>query len=302
MHTQKRKFKALAIFVVLLVFFSVGCEKIEKLGLAPKKKIVGPQGTVIAKVGDLSITLEQLEQEINNYNELIGSPEARLTTREQKIAYLNEELIRRNLFYLEAKARRIEEQPKAQELLQNLEINVLANQLMQEEIGNITVTSSEIEDFYNLYKEQYRQEEERRIREIVLDTEQEAKDVLIELLKGEDFASLAQQRSRAASASNGGDLGFIKKGSRGADFSRFDEVAFSRSLDTGQISNIFKGKEGFYIIKVEGVKGGQARSLSEVWDEINKSVLFLKQQQKLQEISGRLLKNTKVVVYEDKVK
>src|SRR3989338_866191 len=137
MHTQKRKIFTL---IGLIILFALGCEKLQNLRLAPKKKMVEPQGIIIAKVGDLSITLEQLEQEINNYNELIGSPEARLSTREQKIAYLNEELIRRHLFYLEAKAKRLEEQPKTQELLQNLEINVLANQVMQEEIGSLTVT------------------------------------------------------------------------------------------------------------------------------------------------------------------
>lgn len=302
MFSRKRKIVTLFISAGLLILFSVGCEKLEKLRPPSKKKIVEPQGTVIAKVDDLSITLEQLNQEIQNYNELIGTPEARLTTREQKLAYLNEELIRRYLLYLEAKVRHLDEQPKVQELLQNQEIYVLANQFIQDEIGNITVTSSEIEDFYNLYRDQYQQEEERSIREIVLDTEAEAKDALVELLKGADFANVATQRSRAESASRGGDLGFIKKGERGGDFSRFDEVAFSRSLEVGQISNIFKAQNVYYIIKVEGIKGGQVKSLSEVWDEINKSVLFLKQQQKLQEITSRLLKETKVVKYEDKVK
>ncbi len=196
----------------------------------------------------------------------------------------------------------MDQRPKVQEMLRNVEINVLANQLMQDEIGNITVTSSEVEDFYNIYKDQYQQAEERKIREIALDSETEAKEVLIELLRGTDFATIAAQRSRAESAGKGGDLGFIKKGQRGADFAAFDEVAFSRSLNTGQISNIFKANNRYYIIKVEAIKGGQVRPLSEVWDEINKSVLFLKQQQKLQEITGGLSKKNKIVIYDDKIK
>lgn len=303
MFAQKRKFQALFIFMGLLFLSSVGCEKLEKLRSLSKKKAWQPQGTVIAKVDDLPITLEQLDQEIQNYNQLMQeTPAAKITTREQKLAYLNEELIRRYLFYLDAKARGLDERPKVQEILRNLQINVLANQLMQDEIGNITVTSSEVEDFYNIYKDQYQQAEERRIREIVLDSEQEAKDVLIQLLQGQDFASVATQRSRAESAGKGGDLGVIKRGQRGPDFAAFDEVAFSRSLATGQISNIFKVKERYYIIKVETIKGGQARPLSEVWDEINRSVLFLKQQQKLQEITSGLLKKNKVIIYEDKIK
>ena len=302
MCIPKKRVQALFIFMGLLLLSSLGCEKLEKLPFAAKKNILQPQGTVIAKVDNLPITLEQLDQEIQNYNQLIDNPAAQISTREQKLAYLNEELIRRHLFYLDAKALGLDERPKVQEILRNLEINVLANQLMQDEIGNLTVTSSEVEDFYNIYKDQYQQAEERKIREIALDTEQEAKDVLIELLKGTDFATMAAQRSRAESASKEGDLGFIKKGQRGADFAAFDEVAFSRSLNTGQISNIFKVKERYYIIKVEAIRGGQARPLSDVWDEINRSVLFLKQQQKLQEISANFLKKSKVVIYEDKIK
>lgn len=302
MYARGRKSAALFIFVSISALLFLGCEKLEKLQFPAKRKISPPQGTVIAQVDDLAITLEQLNQEIQNYNELIGDPAAKINTREQKIAYLNEELIRRYLFYLEAKAQRLDELPKVQETLQSLEINVLAGQLMQNRIGNLTVTSSEIEDFYNIYKDQYQQVEERRIKEIALDSEADAKDALIELLKGTDFSTLASQRSRAESASKGGDLGFIKKGERGADFSAFDEVAFSRSLSAGQISNIFRVKEHYYIIKLEGARGGQVKPLSEVWDEINKSVLFLKQQQKLQEITSSLAKKNKIAIYEDKIK
>jgi len=299
---QGRKIWVMFIYLAVFTFFFCGCEKLEKLKFSYYKSNIQPGGTVIAKVGDLPITLEQLDQEIQNYNLLTDNAAAKITTREQKIAYLNEELIRRYLLYFEAKAKRLDEQPKVEEQLQMAEINILASQMAQDAISNLTVTSSEVEDFYNLYKDQFQQEEERRIREIVVDDEATAKDILIELLKGTDFATLARERSKAKSASNGGDIGFIKKGARGANFTRFDIVAFSPSLEVGQTSNIFKDKDGYYIIRVEAKKGGQAKPLSEVWDEIKTSVLFLKQQQKLQEITSGLLKKTKVVIFEDKIK
>ncbi|MFA5356905.1 MAG: peptidyl-prolyl cis-trans isomerase [Candidatus Omnitrophota bacterium] len=300
MHIPDKKEQALYISICLVLIFLFGCQKIEKL--TGKKAIVQPRGTVIARVDDLAITSEQLGEEIDNYNQLVGDAAAQIVTREQKVAYLNEELIGRYLFYIEAKKRGLDQRQAVQEALQNVEVNVLANQFIQDTIGNITVTSSEVENFYNLYKDQYQQAEERRVREIAVDSEQEARDILIELLRGVDFSTLAGQRSRADSAANGGDLGVIKKGSRGPEFAAFDEVAFSRSLGAGQVSNIFKANNRYYIIKVESVKGGQARPLSEVWDEINRTVLFFKQQEKLQEIREGLLNKSKVVIYEDKVK
>lgn len=302
MYRRESKVYVPIIFIGLFILISSGCDKLQNLPFFPKKKTFQPQGTIIAQVGDLPITMEQLELEIQNYNSLIENPEAKINTREQKLFYLNNELIRRYLLYLEAKAQHLDEQPKTQEMLHNMEMSVLANQLLQREISNLTVTSSEVEEVYKVYKDQYRQEEERRIREIVVTTETEAKDILVELLKGADFATLATQRSRAKSASSGGDLGLIKKGQRGVDFTRFDDVAFSSSLEVGQVSNIFKGKEGFYILKVEAIRGGQARPLSEAWDEINKNILISKQQQRLMEITDGLLKKQKVVIYEEKIR
>ncbi|MFC1657776.1 peptidyl-prolyl cis-trans isomerase [Candidatus Omnitrophota bacterium] len=283
-----------------------GCEKLAQLPfvskLVSKEKFMPVEGTIIAKVNGMPITLEYLEQAIQGYNELVGSPEAQITAREEKLAYLNEELVRSYLFYQEAKKQGLDKLPKNQELLRNLEINVLANQLLQQKTENILVTSSEVEDFYNLYKEQYRQTEERQVREIVLDNEAGAKETLIELLKGADFGQLARERSQSENASSGGSLGFIKKGQRGNDFLRFDEVVFSPALGAGQISNVFKDKRGYYIVKVELVRGGQAKSLSEVWDEIKRNVLFLKQQQKLQELSSQLMEGAQIVVYEERIK
>lgn len=297
-----RQKRALAFLLgCLLILSLIGCEKLTQLKPGSKKKDFPVEGTIIARVNDMPITLEQLEQEIQSYNELVDRPEAK-TTREERLVYLNEELISRYLRYQEAKARGLDKQVKTQELLRNLEINILANQLLQNEIDNLLVTSSEIEDFYNLYKDQYRQVEERRIREIVLNTETEAREILIELLKGADFASLARGRSRAENASRGGDLGFIKKGERGSDFSRFDGLAFSPSLEAGQISNVFRDKGGYYIIKIEEIRGGEVRTLSEVWDEIKRNVLFFKQRQRLQELNSQLKKGAKIVIYKEKIK
>jgi peptidyl-prolyl cis-trans isomerase SurA len=64
--------------------------------------------------------------------------------------------------------------------------------------------------------------------------------------KGEDFAALAKQFSEDPNAENGGDLGFIKKGTLSE--LAFEERAFA--LGTGQVSDVFETRLGFHIIKV----------------------------------------------------
>jgi peptidyl-prolyl cis-trans isomerase SurA len=60
---------------------------------------------------------------------------------------------------------------------------------------------------------------------------------------GEEFASLAKQYSEDPSAENGGDLGFISKGT--LNELRFEEMVFS--LNVGQVSDVFESRLGFHI-------------------------------------------------------
>jgi len=286
-------------FLIFLAFVLSGCEKINMVLTPPAK----PSGVIIAQVGSMYITLEQLDQKIEEMNARFNKDAALpKLTPEEKIAFLKEEVIPIYLFYIEAKTRGIDKDPKIKEQLANMEIMLVASQFLTKETGDANPPAKEIEAFYESYKDQFSPAEERRVREIQVVTEAEAKEALIELLKGGDFAVLAQERSKAESAAKGGDLGFIAKGQRGEDFKKFDEVAFSASLESGQISSVFKDKKGYYIIKIDGVRGGKAPSLNDVWDQVKNTFVALKQRQKIQELNGTLSKKTKVSVYKEKVK
>ncbi|MBM3243965.1 MAG: hypothetical protein FJZ12_03930 [Candidatus Omnitrophica bacterium] len=178
-------------------------------------------------------------------------------------------------------------------------MQLLVLELIKNETDKIDVTSKEIEDYYNTFKDQLKEPEERQVREIVVNNEREANDILVSLLQGGDFATIAKERSKAATAKQGGDLGFIAKGKK---FTQFDEVAFSDVLDVGRTSSVFKGPDGYYIIKLEAKKGGKQKSLSELWDDIKRGLTFLKQQQKIEELIGKLSRDAKIEVYEGEIK
>lgn len=285
----------------------IGCEKITGL-LKPKiEKTSTPapvkeiKGTLIAKVNTIPITLEDLNQEIESYNSLVPAdkPEAKITTREQKINYLKNEMVRRTLLYQQALDRNLDKKDEVINALDKTKQNLLVMELVREEAEKVDVSSKEIEDYYNLYKEQLKEPEERRVREIVISSESEAKDIMIQLLQGADFATLAKERSRSASAKDGGDLGFIQKGVKST---QFDSVAFSDTLEAGKVSNYFKAPDGYCILKLESVKGGQQKSLSDMWDDIKRGLTFLKQQQKIEDLVGKLSTEAKLEIYEGEVK
>jgi peptidyl-prolyl cis-trans isomerase SurA len=74
------------------------------------------------------------------------------------------------------------------------------------------------------------------------------------LNNGEDFVTLAKQFSDDPNAENGGDLGFVKKGTLSEI--AFEERAFA--LNPGQTSDIFQTRLGFHILSVIAKKDQMA--------------------------------------------
>jgi parvulin-like peptidyl-prolyl isomerase len=167
---------------------------------------------------------------------------------------------------------------------------------------NVTVDAQEIETFYNQYKDQITEPEQRRIREIIVSSELRAKEIYISLLNGEDFATIAKEKSVADSSALAGDIGFISSGQRGEEYKKYDEIAFA--LDQGETSSIFKGPKGYYIIRVEEIKKPEAKSLSDpvLWEQIKTTVLGLKQQQRLQDLVDKLKNDAQIEINEDLLK
>ncbi|HTY45163.1 MAG TPA: peptidyl-prolyl cis-trans isomerase [Patescibacteria group bacterium] len=295
---------AVSILSLMTAYVLCGCDKLfpphtQKTTslICNTKTSAAKEETAVARVNDTVVTVGALDQEVQLFNSLVpeNRPERRIVTPEQKIDFLKRELLRRILLYQEALKKGLDKTVPMQRTLERAKQEILAVALVKQETAQVEVSSAEIEDYYNKFKAELKEPEERRVREIVVPTEVEAKDILIELLKGADFATLAKERSRSSSAAKGGDLGFL---TQGKTFSQFDAVAFAESLEVGQYSNIFKGPDGYYIISLEAKRGGQQRSLSELWEDIKRTLSFVKQQQHLEELIAKLSREAKIEICE----
>jgi len=302
-----RRFLGFFLILVFLIPVLSGCDLINNF-MGPKKSSgiqkspsFKVRGTIIGKVGNIPLTLEELNQDVASFNEIVPAdqPEKKITTREQKIDYARNQMAKRALLYQEALSRGLDKDDEITSALERTKMELCVIKLLKDETEKTDVTPKEVEDAYNTYKDQLKEPEERNIREIVVTSEQAAKDILVQLLQGGDFATLAKERSRSSSAKDGGDLGFISKGKK---FAQFDAVAFSDTLEVGKTSNIFKGPEGYYILKLEAKKGGKQRSLSEVYDDVKRLLLFLKREQKIDDLLNKLSKTNKVEINEGEIR
>ncbi|MFA4889697.1 MAG: peptidyl-prolyl cis-trans isomerase [Candidatus Omnitrophota bacterium] len=296
---------------VVGAFSFLGCENIPFLkpkpakATAKAKPVAGPN--TVAVVGDFVISADDLKKEIENYNALVaaqGMDQGKIDSKEKKAAYLRNDVVRRYMLYQEALDRGLD---KREDLVKDLEyarMNLLVSELLREEINKIEVSTKEIEDFYNQNKDSLREPEQRKISEIVTNTEDEAKQVNIQLLQGGDFIALSKQLSKSPKSQEGGDLGFLTyelDPQKRIRFDKFYEVAFSPTLDAGSISQIFKGADGFYIIKVDGIKKSEVKPLTEIRDNIKNWLLLEKQQAAIAGLAKKLQGEIKVEVYEEKV-
>jgi peptidyl-prolyl cis-trans isomerase C len=99
--------------------------------------------------------------------------------------------------------------------------------------------------------------ETRTVRHILVESENEAEEILAELEDGEDFAELAEERSiDPGSGAQGGELGSFP---RGAYVPEFDDAAWDAEIDeiVGPVETDF----GFHIIQVTAAESTPATEL-----------------------------------------
>jgi len=141
--------------------------------------------------------------------------------------------------------------------------------------GKAQVTPEEIKRIYDVQKDRFKVPKRVKAREILIKVEADdptnkieekkkrAEEILEKVKKTKDFAALAKQYSESATASKGGELGWVQTGSLEA---ALQGPLFS--LKGGETSGLLKGMAGFYILKAEEVVDEKQRSFEEIKDQI----------------------------------
>ncbi|MCE9624592.1 MAG: peptidyl-prolyl cis-trans isomerase [Deltaproteobacteria bacterium] len=155
------------------------------------------------------------------------------------------------------------------------------------------VDQEAVKKYYDEHSDEFKIPETVHVRQIVTDTKEKAESILRRLRQGENFAKLARDLSLSPDRSEGGDLGFIPRGS----FPREFEVCFT--MNPGEISPIIPSLYGFHLFKVIEKAPGRTLDLTEVSQKI---FLQLKQQSRekyMKTLLERLRSQAKIEINRD---
>lgn len=137
-----------------------------------------------------------------------------------------------------------EENMSVEKWREELKFTLLQKKIFQKITETLPAPSeAEMKEFYENNKLLFVQPARIRLRQIVLEKEDDAKRIMDELAAGADLSSLAKKFSIAPEGANGGDTGWLEKGI----LEVFDQ-AFK--MNVGQRSKIVKSPYGYHIYEV----------------------------------------------------
>ena len=142
------------------------------------------------------------------------------------------------------------------------------------------VTDEAMRALYTDTVKNLKPEPEIRASHILVETEDQAKDIEKRLKAGEDFAKLATELSKdPGSGKQGGDLGFFTKERMVPEFST---AAFALAI--GEVSAPVKSQFGYHVIKLTEKREKPVPTFEEVKDQIEQFMFRRVQQETIQNL------------------
>lgn len=218
---------------------------------------------VIARIDGIEVTQSDLNLAIDNLDPQL----AQLPDEQKKLAALST-VIDAKLIAEKARAEKMEETPEFKSRLEFILDRELHNAFFKKHVVD-TITDADVKARYDKEVAALPPVEEVRARHILVKTEEEAKTVIKELGEGKDFAELAKAKSTDPNKSDGGDLGFFKKGMMVPEF---ETAAFA--MNKGDVSKEpVKTQFGFHVIKLEDKRNAPPPEFDQVKDQVKQIVL-----------------------------
>jgi peptidyl-prolyl cis-trans isomerase C len=274
--------------------FLTGCDLLNQLGLGNKKQdnsqkqpeasvpdasvtqsppaTPGPlPGNVLVRIGSWTLTAEEFNDRLSLLKQQL--PDFKENDAASRSAVLDE-LIRQQLLVKDAEDSDIGNTKEIKDAIEDFRKTLLVQELASRLTKDVAATEEDARTYYDANKDKFTEPVTWNVRQIVAGDEASAKSILVQILQGGDFAQIAQAQSKAANAADGGKIKPFITGK-----APFDAMQTAiANLDEGGTSGVFKGPEGFYIVKVDSKTGGAIKPFLDVKKDLIYGLTMQKQQ------------------------
>ena len=281
-----------------------------------------PPETVVATVGDETVTLGQFLKEYNRYKTLSPAEGKRDPETEMKVKkallsrMIDDALIQKEALRLGVSVSAEELDTRIKELLGEYdkarlglvlaegEINfdewkaslrriLTAEKLIGREVDSkVTITDDELKEYYEKNADRFVWPRRVHVLQIMVNDETAAEQIRKKLLNNGDFAKIAREHSQSPDAVDGGDLGFVSRGQLPPEF---EGVVFK--LKKGEISEVVKSIYGFHLFKVLEGQKSRPMSFEESKERIKKLLIAPKREEVFKNWLKSLRDRFRVTVY-----
>jgi peptidyl-prolyl cis-trans isomerase C len=237
---------------------------------------------VLLELGDETIRRSDFERHVAAVQARGGgsslAPEVRQALLEP---YLEERIL-----VLEARARGLTTRGDAEEK----ESESVRRLLSDAVLSRVSLTDAEIDAYCREHARDFDRPERIRLRQILVPTPNEARDVVRRLKKDpKSFATLAQTRSRAPEASTGGAMGTFSRGELPAEL---EAAAFG--LAAGETSDVVQSPLGYHVLRVEERVAASQTGLPQCREAARAELLRQKSDMSVREFVQGLMARAKV--------
>ncbi|MGB4059442.1 MAG: peptidylprolyl isomerase [Burkholderiaceae bacterium] len=197
-------------------------------------------------------------------------------------AQIKDEVITREIFMQEAQKRGLAASKDFKEQMELARQTILIRELFADFQKTSPVTDADLKGEYDKFTAA-NSGKEYSARHILVEKEEEAKDIVARLKKGEKFEDIAKKMSKdPGSGANGGDLGWSTAANYVPEFSQA-----MVKLEKGQLTETpVKSQFGWHVIRLEDTRDAKLPSFEELKPQIAQQM----QQAKLAQFQDDLRK------------
>lgn len=198
---------------------------------------------------------------------------------------IKKDLVAREVLMQEAVKLGFDKNPAVKTQLDSARQTLVVNAMMREFLDKNKISDADIQAEYDRYKAQAG-DKEYHVRHILVETEAEAKAIIVKLKGGAKFEDLAKGSKDQGTANNGGDLDWASPSAFPKTFSD----GFVSMQKGGVSATPVQTENGFHVIKLDDTRPAKIPTLAEVKPRIAEAL----QEKKLQAFQEQMVSKANV--------